>query len=997
MRLIMITFLGIILTAPLSSGAALLKDKYHLSGEELEAIFQGEDREKKLEWIWRIPNLQKRFPEQARELAEYGVRDGDEIIRQNTLLAIEDMGGKNYFSMVESALGDKKESVRWFARYAAEALTPRNVVERSGGTSNKGTLECKYSGMIGYYGPHTPGGEWSWKDMDEFMRLGYGYVFSNAALMLHLWCPDKPSWKGGRVDIPPSFWQALKKYEEKGIDFFFVFELKPKTGWQQAKAKEQAMEKMPPGWQSHFYEKDLDREIRKSWDHSAPPGWTLLDEFRLHVRNIMMASKRHGDMIDGWLFFSEPSRFNYFGDNYENVGLLINAGIEEAKKISPEAYLGIHGIVRPRLERLRYYYANGATQVYAAAFRKNMNSMPEAVYLEDEIGWGGGLLETFNSFYTQAKKWGISDPRDGKTKVVQMERFLNVIGEGTGPTFGPRTFLKDTQHHREKHADYWARSVILALSTGYVCKLSAVFNHNPFWTWGSPSGIGTQYDVREVRRLRDKDIASAFEKGKIPPKPKDMRKKQKVMKWTFYEIYKKKGREGLYTAMDRYLENRRPDMRKSSYFSSMILNHLLGRSTCISRLQLVEPLYGFRFRDDGSGRMVTALWWAGMGDREVTLFTEESELKFIQRIGNRGIMEETIEPAEGKVTVEIGSNPVYMVGEIIEKERIRVNLLSRTDGVEKGERGIFEIVYQAEGDMSGGMLEIEIPEGWISPQVDSRELLGYVTVEPGPAVRVGRIAVEGSRIQVPLVQMWNGHTLRLVYGDSRHESYLYDMGEDQFGPVSMDHVKMQGNMVYYKTAGDGFDHEGLPRAKEEFWSQWPSAGGCGIPDNDPNSIHRDMALSATYKDWEYMVDVNVSHRYQVKIFLNGSGDEDDQLSSQRVTIGDKTFDSKEDRIIHDVDPDSEGQISVMFKPDRDGNSMNRFFGTDIRENIVYSHRKTIPDNTKICYVYGIEIIPEHLGGGPAEGSATGINRFKVHSRRPDGWTSSLEAEVRVSP
>ena len=964
---------------------------------EIEALFRGDDPGKKLEWIWRIPKLHERSPDQAGKLVRLGAGDSDEVIRQNTLLAIESIGSDGYLPIVERALLDEKESVRWFARYAAKAGASKDPLEELREGKGKGVLECKYHGMLGYYGPHSPNDEWGWRDMEEFKRLGYGYAFGNAGLLTDLWCPDRPSWKGGRARVPSSFWEAMERYEAMGIDFYFVFEPRRRSGYAEDRGEELGQPYRSTGWHSHFYEKGLDREIQKTWDKSAPPGWTLLDEFRLHVRTIMEANKQHGDLIDGWLFFSEPTQYDLFGNNYENIGMLIRAGIEEAKKISPEAYLGFHGNLGPRLDLQRELYANGATDVYAAAFRRYLNTMPEALHLSDGVTRGGGWLETFDAFYSQARKWGIVDPRDGKTKVVDMERFLNVVGEDRGPTFGPRTFLADKPFQREKHADYWARSILLALSTGFVSKLSAVYHNNPFWSWGSPSGIGVQYDVNQVRQLREQDIASEFEKGKIPPKPRDMSNRTQVMKWTFYEIFRKKGKEGLYQAMDGYLAERRPDLRKPAYFASMILNHLLGDATFISRLFLEEPDFGLRFRDDATGRMITALWRAAETDSEVALRTVDPLVRTFQRIGDEGIREEKISVKGGRFTLRIGSNPVYVAGELVDDEWMRVNLLNQCRHIEEGEKGIFEIAYQADRDMSGGLVEIEIPPGWIDPQTVSPGHEGYVTVEPGAGVKVGNLKTEGRKISVPIVEMRNGHTLRVIYGDARRESFLFDMGEDQFGPISLDHQKMQGNMVYHRSAGDGFDHEGLPRAQEEFWAQWPSAGGCGIPDNDPYTIYRDMAVSATYDGWKFAVDGKPGRPYQVKIFLNGSGKIDDGLISQKVTIGGRTFDSSRDRLLHRVVPDEGRRIVVHFTPDGDGNSMNRYFEGDRREDIHYSHRRAIPDDTRICYVYGLEIVPEHLGGGPKTGAVNGPASFNVHIRSADGKLTRLSDRMSVTP
>ena len=48
----------------------------------------------------------------------------------------------------------------------------------------------------------------------------------------------------------------------------------------------------------------------------------------------------------------------------------------------------------------------------------------------------------------------------------------------------------------------------------------------------------------------------------------------------------------------------------------------------------------------------------------------------------------------------------------------------------------------------------------------------------------------------------------------------------------------------------------------------------------------------------------------------------------------------------------------------DGNSMEQFFAEDLKGQIVYGHRRRNPDNTRICYLYDLEIVPEHQCGGP---------------------------------
>lgn len=766
---------------------------------------------------------------------------------------------------------------------------------------------CKYRGILGYYENSSFLG-WSLNDdpdqkgtFSNFKRLGAGWLVADYGQAHWFYFQKEPSWRGGKVILPREFVENRKRWKAAGLESWFTFS----PGSPQGTTPEGRVHEN--GWTEHIYDSPVDREIRRSWDPSAPPGWSMVDEWRLFIREFIRATKVQGNLVDVWMVLTEPLRPDAFGERVRDAGLLIQAGVEEVKKADPSAFVAMEGVLGRRLHHLRALLANGAEGIQALGFRTLDRNMPEAAYLQDRTGKGTGLREGLTSWYALGRKWGIRDPLDGQTKVLITDMGVAQIRWTGEDNRSPS--LRDTLLWREELANYWTRSVLLALSTNFVAAIKAKYREEEgFWAYAHPAiGIDSQ--------------------GKELP----------------------------------------------SQAAALLLGRLLGEAIFISELSLGEGLYGLRFRDDRSREMATALW-SPEGPREATLNPVAATLKAYQREG-RKIGERSLKPGAGPLRVTLTENPLYLVGEIGEKEWARVDSLTHRGKAVKGEKEIFEIAYQADRELNGGEVVVRFPPGWIRPQTGDPLREGYTMVEPGPGVILGQPSTDGKAVRVPLVEMRNGHTFRLIYGDARQRSYLFDCGENEYGPISPDHEKIQGNMLYYPRAGSGFDHEGIPRSSS--WESWEAGpGGIGVEGNSRHSIYRDMAASVNYPGWKFMVDADPRFDYQVRVYLRGESPFDQQLSEQKVRIGGQTHDSSRDRTFVAVRPEGK-RIILQLIPD----SVNS--------------TRLVPDNTRICYLYGLDLIPQALGGGPTLDARLGENVFLVSSRSRDGRNGGIKVGFRV--
>jgi len=860
----------------------------------------------------------------------------------------------------------------------------------------------KLRGMIGYVDNFASGWHLN-DDLDQkgkFMgwrKLGAGWVMNPEYSFNWPELQEKPSWKGGRVKWPESITSQLEAFHSVDIEVRFLFSIPPNI------KRTMAGKKVVPTWHQNIYRYPVDAEIRKTWDRSAPPGWTFLDEWGRFVREFVRLSRAHGDYIGQWMLLTEmvkPSRFDE-----RNAALVIQRGAEEIKKIDPNYFVSTDGVLGRRLETIRRLLVEGMRDIDALTLRTHDYTMPEALYLSDDRGPGNGIVGTLNSLYTLGKKWGIVDEMDGRTKVLITDN------PWAQPGSRPR-FLHDNPEWRERQADYWTRSLLLLLTTGFTVSVRGKYREqaNNYWGYSNPSigldDVAVIDRVRALRRLYEEgrlnDILSTrgMRRGK-----EGERKFQGYLFDNLFRIFRKNpSRAG--TFFDSFLKGRREDGKKPAYFASQLLMSLLAEATFLSPMHFEGTSMGLRFRDDRSGEMVTVLWDPS-GGATVDISSPEEELEGYQRDGDRGIREGKIRPASGHIYhLSLSGNPIFIVGEVVEDEWAFVRDIEGTNVAVKGVYDIYEIRYRANRTLSGGFLEVTVPKTWSAPQVVDPLHPGYITIEPAQGVEVGRIMVEGEKVHVPIERMSNGQEVRIIYGDCRSVSHLFDCGEDEYGPVTLDFLKMQGNMNYYREAGCGFDREGVDRKRR--WNYLSAPGGWGMTDNGFDSIYRDMAVSLGHPSWRFMVDVKSRERYQVRVYLNGPGSEDDQYGDQVVTVGSESRDSRRDRVFRDLRAGSNGKIVVNFRADRDNKSQRSLLldhgnfrfslpGDSLKDPGGGTGEKVgeVGKDEQVCYLYGLTIIPRGLGACPGSDAIVGRNVFHLRVRDADGKETSLELPIRV--
>ncbi len=856
-----------------------------------------------------------------------------------------------------------------------------------------------------------------------FKSLGGGWVDNTEFILNWPQAQKKPSWRGGRVRWPKAFLKRARLYKKAGIEVWFVIATESPGGGRLDKSRVEA------GWQDHVYN-GLDREIRKGWDRKAPSGWTMLDEWRFFVRETVRFSKTHGDLIDGWYVGSEMVNPEWFTP--EDAARLIAAGVEEIKAIDPDAFVTTEGTLPGMddtrdLARYRSLFAMGAHQIDAIPMREHSRGFPESPFLRGD-DWKGlrctGLKESLECWYRLGNKWNISDPRDGRTRVMITDNWWAYKAGGKAYEY----MFYDTPEFREFNANYWTRSLLLCLSTGFVTRVRGLFyrerSPDPCYFWYKP-GKSFTYNRRfagQVAKMKKSGFPGKMRSWTSDhPRIKDDSRPnfQSFMRSLFNEY--KADPERAADFFDFYLEERNPTGKKPVYYAVEILMDLLARATFVGRVDLREErLYGLKFRDDETGEMITALWSVS-GPAEVHLKTGESRLETLQRKGS-GISDTEITPVKGIIRLQLSGNPVFVVGELQEEEEMRVSDLAHTGRCRIGEPNIFEITYRSDRDMDKGEINISFPTGWIPPQTEDADIAGYVTVEGGPGVRTASVVARDNRLTIRMDTMPNGHNLRVIYGDARTRSYLYDMGDDKYGLATIDYQKIGQNMTYDDLSRDGFDRVGVPvefrlrgmrgKAASRFKDHTWASGGWGMPDNPHQSIYKDMAVSIYNPAWNFSVRVDSERSYLVRAYLAGPGEEDDMFSGQGIRVNGLLFDSSTDRVFRDVRP-GRRSISISLEADRT-NAIQKGFMVRrancrvvplkrekdlIKENWNGNenklHLEVIPDDVAFCYLYGLEIIPEGLGGGPGESAERGENVFTLTSVSSDGARHEVEAALAV--
>jgi hypothetical protein len=389
--------------------------------------------------------------------------------------------------------------------------------------------------------------------------------------------------------------------------------------------------------------------------------------------------------------------------------------------------------------------------------------------------------------------------------------------------------------------------------------------------------------------------------------------------------------------------------------------------------------------------MVTALW-NPQQTSIVTLRTRDSFLATARRVGKQGIDVRTVPAVNQRVVIEVGPVPTYVVGELAFDSSLQARTAWGSQDVFVGERDILHLTYRAGQDLAGGTLWFEVPSGWPSPQLDSPEQAGFVSLQPGPLVALGKVEVVGRSIAIEVVSMQPGDELRLDYGDTAKLvdgaaeplAFLFDLGDESMGPISDATLKMQPIMFWMVGAPEGFIYNSLP------------AVGFAVADNGLEDLHRDMAVSVdpdldlAGEPWMFATQVARPGRYQVRVFVNGGSPLDRMLDEQTISVnGSPALDSSSDRVFRDIVPERyegyERMIVADLQPDVH-NSVGQLL-PDVPSQI--------PDNVPVRHVYGIEILHQDIGAGPPADSLLGRAVFRACEQPADDLAREILAYVRV--
>ncbi|NIA14433.1 MAG: hypothetical protein GWP08_10145 [Nitrospiraceae bacterium] len=374
--------------------------------------------------------------------------------------------------------------------------------------------------------------------------------------------------------------------------------------------------------------------------------------------------------------------------------------------------------------------------------------------------------------------------------------------------------------------------------------------------------------------------------------------------------------------------------------------NLLGGSEYVGELALSSTNYGFQFRNKTSPYTMTTVLWNSDTTDNVTLSTPAGSLTKYTRQGSSS----TIYPSSGQITAGTSESPIYLVGEIDEDEWATVDTLARSINIlgrsaPAANKDIWQIRYQTDADITNGTLTIDIPSGWVAPQVTNSGVEGYVSAEGTASVTLGAVSVNGLQISVPITSAKAGDRVTVTYGDARDSSHLYDGGSSNY---NLDYYPMCGNMKYLDPAsytygkGDGFTVTGI-------------AGANKIQTANPREIiYRDVAVVYNKTGTTFQVLVDGATNYQVIVYLDPIN-ASDEYCDQTITVnGDGPYDSYQDRRFASVTPDGGNFVKIDMLGDT-------------------SNSQGVPVN----YFFGVEMIPVGLGGGPTSSASNGENAFVV--------------------
>ncbi|MAE71960.1 MAG: hypothetical protein CME06_16025 [Gemmatimonadetes bacterium] len=541
-----------------------------------------------------------------------------------------------------------------------------------------------------------------------------------------------------------------------------------------------------------------------------------------------------------------------------------------------------------------------------------------------------------------------------------------------------------------------------------------------------------------------------------------------------------------------YARSRLKSRKKPGFFGAGLIHTMLGADAnqsdlayessfpLVDPLEPEHPLYCLRFRSELNPNLVTIAVWSAHTDfnnsydrdqgYEVTLpVANQTPLTKAYRVPSSdeqdGVCNDTawipvspgtyvdddiqVPDINNEITFKVTGSPVYFQStsnEVVAAEDwVEAKTLSglsstsRYDGSQS-----FQIDFHAEHHYTHeNEITFEIPENWWPPQVSTEgepPSKGEVTIHP-----VSRslqeedleVTVDGNTITVTPSQdatILAGSQFSLVYGDSRTESTLLDMGPWLSGTVDLDFLKLENWMTrqaeFDYLEDNPFDmwpYLVVPRAG---WGLAPSSEhvlgedqrrvqNFGEYGHSATGIYRDFTAIVLYDDepehpheTEVPLHLTVTPdtEYILQLYLNEPDSDFEECDPQheydckcfpfsptkrlclKPSIGQTVrvefeggpspeFDSSKDRYFHFKTGPTEDEIQVVFRHDGDGQGLSE---TDPASWLWL-------DNLIFCY--GLELRPRSLGGGPTSAGGPGEATIQVRVSRDGGWVTLPDPPV----
>jgi hypothetical protein len=525
------------------------------------------------------------------------------------------------------------------------------------------------------------------------------------------------------------------------------------------------------------------------------------------------------------------------------------------------------------------------------------------------------------------------------------------------------------------------------------------------------------------------------------------------------------------------------DTLKPGYFAGEVYDQVMGNAAFESSFDLPESFYGLRFRTISSGDTTIAAFWSddprydSESIRADTLWVQADNGTLFERFyrvpsdpedplpgvckenerlpSNPGAMQsEQVYPEYDEesdrwwVKVPVSGAPIYYRSATNHlrgaQDRFDATTLAGLRTVGSPEtHDIFEFTLTIEEPKGRhDTLDVILPDDWISPQRDSAELPGYVTIDGAsytlqdPAQHLDYSIVGDTIRIVPIDTLLAGSQLSILYGDCRAQSTLLDMGPWKSGPVDLDYLKMENWM----TADAIFDYDERPEKESPAYRVPPRAGWKVAPNDadvltsdemqvlpyfqhDESSIYRDFCgmvfADSTTGDPHKMIRplllrLDPFTEYEIRVYLNNPNDryfeecepsmdpwQNDpecpkcrevevgqttewrclpRMVDQRVRVlpGGIWRDSSVDRTWV-VCTGADGEVTIQFRHGGD----NDPDPPELLDNLVY------------CY--GVEVRPRGVGGGPLPACQSGTSwiQYQVNRQLVGGAAFDVVADAGV--